>query len=64
MTSIDQVAFLLTFLAHQRTLAEAHARINARTLFGLSRAPCDKHIRSGGKFLLTANLGSHTTVYE
>ena len=34
-----------SFLAHQRALAEAHTRSNAHTLFGLSRIPCDNHIR-------------------
>ena len=34
-----------SFLAHQRALAEARARSNAHTLFGLSRIPCDNHIR-------------------
>ena len=34
-----------SFLAHRRALAGAHARSNARTLFGLARIPCDNHIR-------------------
>ena len=34
-----------SFLAHQRALAERHARSNAHTLFGLARIPCDNHIR-------------------
>ena len=34
-----------SFLAHQRALAEARARSNAHTLFGLARIPCDNHIR-------------------
>ena len=34
-----------SFLAHQRTLAEQRGRSNAHTLFGLTRIPCDNHIR-------------------
>ena len=34
-----------SFLAHQRALAEQRGRSNAHTLFGLSRIPCDNHIR-------------------
>ena len=34
-----------SFLAHQRALAERHARSNAHTLFGLARIPCDNHVR-------------------
>ena len=34
-----------SFLAHQRALAEARVRSNAHTLFGLTRIPCDNHIR-------------------
>ena len=34
-----------SFLARQRALAEGGARSNAHTLFGLSRIPCDNHIR-------------------
>ena len=34
-----------SFLAHQRTLAEQRGRSNAQALFGLTRIPCDNHIR-------------------
>jgi len=34
-----------SFLAHQRALADAGRRSNAHTLFGLSRIPCDNHVR-------------------
>ena len=34
-----------SFLAHQRALAEPRTRSNAHTLFGLTRIPCDNHIR-------------------
>ncbi len=34
-----------SFLAHQRSLAAQRGNSNLRTLFGLSRAPCDNHVR-------------------
>lgn len=34
-----------SFLAHQKQLQEGHGRSNCETLFGLSKIPCDNHIR-------------------
>ncbi|MBF0560447.1 MAG: hypothetical protein HQL37_00245 [Alphaproteobacteria bacterium] len=35
-----------SFLAHQKVMAEDRGRSNAYTLFGMTRIPCDNHIRS------------------
>jgi hypothetical protein len=34
-----------SFLAHQRAMAQARGRSNAHTLFGMTKIPCDNHIR-------------------
>ena len=35
-----------SFLAHQQRLLDGHGRSNCETLFGVSRIPCDNHIRT------------------
>ena len=51
MADIGMAAFSVffmqspSFLAYQRQLQEGQARSNCETLFGLSKIPCDNHIR-------------------
>ncbi len=51
MTDIGLAAFSVflmqcpSFLAHQKALQEMRGRSNANTLFGMTKIPCDNHIR-------------------